>query len=51
MDIKPANLFLGFDGYYKIGDFGLALDVSKVVFSRVSNANLELNYSPILHVS
>eukprot|EP00794_Sanderia_malayensis_P017079 gene17079-18800_t len=29
MDIKPANLFLGRDGYYKIGDFGLALEVGK----------------------
>lgn len=30
MDIKPANLFIGLDGFCKIGDFGLVLELSKV---------------------
>ena len=29
MDIKPANLFLGHDGCYKIGDFGLVVELSR----------------------
>ncbi|XP_065647863.1 membrane-associated tyrosine- and threonine-specific cdc2-inhibitory kinase isoform X1 [Hydra vulgaris] len=29
MDIKPANLFLGRDGHYKIGDFGLVVELSR----------------------
>ena len=30
MDIKPANVLIGLDGLYKIADFGLVLDISKV---------------------
>ncbi|KXJ09045.1 Membrane-associated tyrosine- and threonine-specific cdc2-inhibitory kinase [Exaiptasia diaphana] len=30
MDIKPANVFIGIDKLYKIGDFGLVLEISKV---------------------
>ena len=29
MDIKPANLFLGRDGFYKIGDFGLVVELAR----------------------
>lgn len=30
MDIKPENIFFGYDGLCKLGDFGLVIDVSKV---------------------
>jgi serine/threonine protein kinase len=34
MDIKPSNVLIGLDGLYKIADFGLVLDISKVRKSR-----------------
>ncbi|XP_031565715.1 membrane-associated tyrosine- and threonine-specific cdc2-inhibitory kinase-like [Actinia tenebrosa] len=36
MDIKPANVFVGRDKLYKIGDFGLVLELSKC--EEVTNA-------------
>lgn len=39
MDIKPPNVLIGLDSLYKIADFGLVLDISKVslIWSLIKN--------------
>ena len=43
MDIKPANVLIGLDGLYKIADFGLVLDISKVSWRGCYTSLWELN--------
>ena len=35
MDIKPENIFISDDGICKLGDFGLVLDLRKVIAHRL----------------